>query len=334
MKRFGTFVVALGGLLLAADARANLPDGYACGAGGKPALGKGCLCPEGKVSARDKSNDAVCVAVEAPAPVVVVAPKNVARPPAVGPFPPALPLWHTGRAIPLILTEIVLLQQLLVKTPTTSPDYVTITVRLATTYEDLEDASARAALTATGDQRTKSIAASRKARLRVITLDRLVLEKHATYAKIDEVLCRLALEYESRPVFDPADKGEQQAKHDDLDAARAAYQQLVDAQPTSKLVADAYVRLGDRAFDDALQGKSDFKNAADDYRRAATGCASTSCRPAGYATYRLGFALWYLGDAVHAKSAMADAIALAASGADLPQAAAIATDAKKALTEL
>lgn len=54
--------------VLCGPAHAQAPDGYNCGAGGKPVAGKGCKCPDGKVDGRDAENNAVCVARKAPAP--------------------------------------------------------------------------------------------------------------------------------------------------------------------------------------------------------------------------------------------------------------------------
>ena len=37
------------------------PNGYRCGLGGIPVVGKGCLCPKDKIESRDSDDNAICV---------------------------------------------------------------------------------------------------------------------------------------------------------------------------------------------------------------------------------------------------------------------------------
>jgi tetratricopeptide (TPR) repeat protein len=269
------------------------------------------------------------------------------RAPAVGALPRPLQLTKSGRKATAIMEEIIAVQKLMLDTAKTDPSYVTIALRLASSYEDLEYTSAEEAEKASsGEAREKAVARSRKARSRVIFLDRLVIGRPDPYVKLDEVLYRLALEYESRPVFDLDGEGERIAQQEDADAARATYEQLVRTLPTSALAPDVRLRLADLAFADALHGsargaggsspaatKVSFETARDAYRRTIEACG-TSCRVLAYAKYRLGFCLWNLGDPTNAKAAFEQVIALARADGTLPLASEMESDAKRALGEL
>jgi len=188
-----------------------------------------------------------------PGTVVTVAPvASGPRPPAVGVSPRPLQLTNSGRKATVIMEEIIAEQKLMLDTPKTDPSYVVIALRLASSYEDLEYTKAEEVTNASSvESRIKTIALSRKARSRVIFLDRLVVDKYHAHAKLDEVLYRLALEYESRPVFDSVDEGERVALKADREAGRVTYEELLRTFPTSTLAPDARLRLANL---DALIG--------------------------------------------------------------------------------
>src|SRR2546423_15349297 len=58
--------IAVAALAPARRAAAGPPSGYRCGNDGAPVFGTGCRCAPDKVDARDKQDNAVCVAKPAP----------------------------------------------------------------------------------------------------------------------------------------------------------------------------------------------------------------------------------------------------------------------------
>jgi len=230
-----------------------------------------------------------------------VKPKTKATPPAT--IPLAYPSPFTGKTDAVLLTEIVALEQQLAKTDVTDAKHVTIAMRLATNYWELETLKVKAWDAASSkDDKAKARALRDKSRQRANDVFRLVIDKHDDYPKLDETLYYLAREHETYRSLDPSDAADTKTKKEAREKALATYLELLKKRPTSPLVAWAYIAFADLYFDDAAAGKIDWKIPLEAYKRATT-TGDADKQPRGYAHYRLGFVHWNLEDATSAKSA-------------------------------
>lgn len=121
--------------------------------------------------------------------------------------------------------------------------------------------------------------------------------------------------------LDKRDKG-------DLDGARAALTELIRKHPGSPALADAYVSLGEMAFDQAAKDPSQFKIAESAYE-AAVAMPPPANRVYGYAWYKLGWTFFNTGDGARALNAFKKAADFGAQYPQLPGAAQIRREALK-----
>jgi len=247
-----------------------------------------------------------------------------------------------------LMTEIVALEQQLAKTKVTSDKHVTISRRLAESYYELERLKQGEALDLTtkilngekskdpkvGDwkaQRTKAEGLRDKSQARVVELYRLLVDKHDDYAKLDEVLYYLAYEYEQQKATDPNDKAQIKKERESKEKALATYLELIKKRPKSKFVSAAYIAYGDLYFEDALNGKIDWKIPLEAYDRVIQSAEPPENKQWGYAQYKKGFIYWNLGQYKDAVTAFKKAIEFGTKFSDLPKAPQIAEEARKEL---
>jgi hypothetical protein len=247
-----------------------------------------------------------------------------------------------------LMTEIVALEQQLAKTKTTSDKHVTISRRLAESYYELERLKQSEALELTtkilnGEktknpnvaqwkaQRTKAETLRDKSQARVVELYRLIIDKHEDYAKLDEVLYYLAYEYEQQKATDPNDKAQLKKERESKEKALSTYLELIKKRPKSKFVSAAYIAYGDLYFEDALNGKIDWKIPLEAYDRVIQSGDPPENKQWGYAQYKKGFIYWNLGQYKDAVTAFKKAIEFGTKFSDLPKAPQIAEEARKEL---
>jgi hypothetical protein len=309
-------------------ARAAPPTGYQCSPG-KVQINVGCTCPAKFTPKRDAEGSAICAFTPRPKPVIK--PAREARGPTVA-FP--LPLAsHSGRTSAVLIPEIQALEKELEVLEKTDARRPALMRKLAEMYDDVADAKLNEILVAGADARTRQIAVWNAARTRAIKVLELLISSAIKFPARDEALFRLAVLYESRPVFDPASLDELRAKREDVQAARRWYFQLVREAPDSKFLPQVYLRFAEVLFDLARDGKPEmFKAAIEAYARAEAGC--DGCDHSAFAAYKQGFAYWAIGDAANAKEALQTAIAVATEQRQHPRAAELIADATKALGEL
>jgi hypothetical protein len=247
-----------------------------------------------------------------------------------------------------LMTEIVALEQQLAKTKVSSDRHVTITRRLAESYYELEQLKQGEAL----DAQTKEILASKgkggdaaalkaqrlkaetirdKARNRVTTLYALLIDKHDDYAKLDEVMYYLAYEYEQQKATNPDDREQVKAERAAKEKALDTYLMLIKKRPKSKFVSAAYIAYGDLYFEDALNGKIDWKIPLEAYDRVIQSGDPPDNKQWGYAQYKKGFIYWNLGQYKDAVTSFRKAIEFGTKFSDLPKAPQIAEEARKEL---
>jgi len=270
--------------------------------------------------------------------------KTIDKPTSI-PMPRGPQLSHKLETI--LMTEIVALEQQLAKTKINNPNHVTFARRLAESYYELEHIKQDEALGLTtrileGEkkkenvvalraQRTKAEALRDKSRARVIELYRLIVDQHGTYAKLDEVLYYLAYEYEQQKASDPHDKAQLKYERESKEKALATYLELIKTRPKSKFVAAAYVAYGDLYFEDALDGKIDWKIPLEAYDRVIQSGDPPDNKQWGYAQYKKGFIFWNLGQYKDAVAAFKKAIEFGTKFPELPKAPQIAEEARKEL---
>jgi hypothetical protein len=247
-----------------------------------------------------------------------------------------------------LMTEIVALEQQLSKTKITSDKHVTIARRLAESYYELERLKQSEALDLTtkilnGEkkkdpnvaawktQRTKAEALRDKSQARVTELYQVIIDKHDDYAKLDEVMYYLAYEYEQQKATDPNDKAQIKKERESKEKALSTYLSLIKKRPKSKFVSAAYIAYGDLYFEDALNGKIDWKIPLEAYDRVIQSGEPPDNKQWGYAQYKKGFIYWNLGQYKDAVTAFKKAIEFGTKFSDLPKAPQIAEEARKEL---
>lgn len=246
-----------------------------------------------------------------------------------------------------LMTEIVALEQQLAKTKVTSDKHVTIARRLAESYYELErlkqnealdlqtkivmkEKSKQSAATERTAQ-TKAIGLRDKSQKRVTELYQMIIDKHDDYAKLDEVMYYLAYEYEQQKATDPNDKAQIKAERESKEKALSTYLMLIKKRPKSKFVSAAYIAYGDLYFEDALNGKIDWKIPLEAYDRVIQSGDPPDNKQWGYAQYKKGFIYWNLGQYKDAVTAFKKAIEFGTKFSDLPKAPQIADEARKEL---
>jgi hypothetical protein len=311
-------LLLLASISLAGVAHAAPPAGYKCG-DGKPLLGVGCQCPSGNISAVDKDNNAICVTAR-PEPIVA---RTVPE--------------RSSKLATMIMTEIVALEKQLATTKPSSDQHVILCRRLAESYRDLEttERSQYEAAGASNEDKTKAAALVSKCRDRVVYLYQLILDKHDDYPKLDEVLYFQGYEYET---FDALDAPDEQAalkeKRESREKALAKYLELIKKAPKSLLVTDAYTAFGDLYFEEALDGRVEWKIPLEAYERVIESGDPPDNRLWGYAQYRKGFVYWNLHQNADAASALKKAKNWSTKYPDGPKATEIGAAATKALGAL
>jgi hypothetical protein len=247
-----------------------------------------------------------------------------------------------------LMTEIVALEQQLAKTKVTSDKHVTISRRLAESYYELERLKQNEALDLTtkilnGEkkkdpnvatwraQRTKAESLRDKSQGRVTEIYQLIIDKHEDYPKLDEVMYYLAYEYEQQKATDPNDKAQIKKERESKEKALATYLMLIKKRPKSKFVSAAYIAYGDLYFEDALNGKIDWKIPLEAYDRVIQSGDPPDNKQWGYAQYKKGFIYWNLGQYKDAVTAFKKAIEFGTKFSDLPKAPQIAEEARKEL---
>ena len=356
----GTMAIAT--LALSIVASGAPPDGYKCGAGGKPVAGAGCACPAGKVDARDKENDAICVdaPVSAPKPAATTGttsaptskppPVLVSKPPPVlvsKPPPPSdLPrsppfaasavaappsLRPTLRSRSMIVEEIAALQKVLDAEPS---EHAVVSRRLADVYEivetyQIEVVAPLANRPTKAAEYAKERATYEGYRQHAIIALQSIQERDPNDPKLDEALYALAEEHDALRVFEKSSSTELQEASAEEELGRQAYFELIKDRPSSSYASWAYVAFGDVFFDDAVAGRVSWDLARDAYQKAiALGPTNGAY---GYAQDRLGFTAWHLDDAKAARAAFGHAVDWTKKYPDAPSAADVGAEAKRAL---
>lgn len=246
-----------------------------------------------------------------------------------------------------LMTEIVALEQQLAKTKVSSDKHVTIARRLAESYYELERLKQNEALdlttkildgekakkdvSALKTQRTKAESLRDKSQARVTDLYQMIIDKHDDYAKLDEVMYYLAYEYEQQKATDPNDKAQIKKERESKEKALSTYLLLIKKRPKSKFVSAAYIAYGDLYFEDALNGKIDWKIPLEAYDRVIQSGDPPDNKQWGYAQYKKGFIYWNLGQYKDAVTAFKKAIEFGTKFSDLPKAPQIAEEARKEL---
>lgn len=253
----------------------------------------------------------------------------------------------SGKIKTALMTEIVALETQLKKIKPTSEKHVLIARRLAESYYELErleqgdvlDLQTKILLAKKKNTSTAQMEADQKKAMdlrdksqnRVVELYRMIVDKHDDYAKLDEVLYYLAYEYEQRKATDPNDKAQVKMERENKEKALATYLELIKKRPKSKFVAAAYIAYGDLYFDDALNGKIDWKIPLEAYDRVIQSGDPPENKQWGYAQYKKGFIYWNLGQYKDAVTAFKKAIEFGVKYSDLPKAPQIAEEARKEL---
>lgn len=246
-----------------------------------------------------------------------------------------------------LMTEIVALEQQLAKTKITSDKHVTIARRLAESYYELERLKQNEALDLTTQilngekakknvtdlkaRRTKAESLRDKSQARVTELYQMIIDKHDDYPKLDEVMYYLAYEYEQQKATDPNNKDQIKKERESKEKALSTYLLLIKKRPKSKFVSAAYIAYGDLYFEDALNGKIDWKIPLEAYDRVIQSGEPPENKQWGYAQYKKGFIYWNLGQYKDAVTAFKKAIEFGTKFSDLPKAPQIAEEARKEL---
>ncbi len=246
-----------------------------------------------------------------------------------------------------LMQEIFALEKQLEKTKVTNDKHITLSRRLAESWYELERLKQGEALDLTtkileGEkkkqnvdalktQRTKAETLRDKAQGRVVELYKMIIEKHDDYQKLDEVLYYLAYEYEQQKATDPNDKAQIKKERESKEKALAAYLDLIKKRPKSKYVSAAYIAYGDLYFEDALNGKIDWKIPLEAYDRVIASGEPPENKQYGYAYYKKGFIYWNQGNYKEAVTSFKKAIDFGQKFPDLPKAPQIAEEARKEL---
>jgi TolA-binding protein len=246
------------------------------------------------VALRELTGAPIDVARTDPKPPAKVEPPKVEppkiEPRATTPIAPSLEArsdHRPARAQTLLVQEIDALERLLKDTPKSAAERPQITFRLAETYGELAASARRARLEAeeaarkASDEKViaKRSADARRAQKvedasleRQIAAYRRITKEVTSYARMDEVLFQLA-ECERMKGSDPT----------------GGYRDLIRAYPSSRLVPDAHLMLGEQAF-----ARGDYSKASEHYGQAARFDAP---RTRAFATYKLAHVHWRKGDA-------------------------------------
>ncbi|MEO7096322.1 MAG: tetratricopeptide repeat protein [Polyangiales bacterium] len=254
----------------------------------------------------------------------------------------------SGKIKTALMTEIVALETQYAKIKVTSDKHVLIARRLAESYYELERIEQAEVLDLTTkillgakkndpavpkmkEDKGKAEALRDKSQDRVVFLYRQIVDKHEDYSKLDEVLYYLAYEYEQRKATDPNDKAQIKMERENKEKALATYLELIKKRPKSKFVSAAYIAYGDLYFEDALNGKIDWKIPLEAYDRVIASGEPPDNKQWGYAQYKKGFIYWNLGQYKDAVTAFKKAIEFGTKFSDLPKAPQIAEEARKEL---
>jgi hypothetical protein len=163
----------------------------------------------------------------------------------------------------------------------------------------------------------------------VLDAYRKVSDLDHDYAKGDEVLHALASEYEDRRVFVAIEDGP--LVEVDRQKALSASLELVKRYPKSRFVAAAYLRFAEHYFDDAMQGKADWKIPQEAYGKVRDLTDPATDIENAYAHYRLGYVAWNQGDLAAAKKSFRAAVDVTTKSPKLAHAAGILAAANDAL---
>ncbi|GAC1536771.1 MAG: hypothetical protein NVS3B10_00880 [Polyangiales bacterium] len=253
----------------------------------------------------------------------------------------------SGKIKTALMTEIVALEAQMKKIKPTSEKHVLISRRLAESYYELErleqsdvlDLQTKIALGKKKGANTASMESDQAKAMklrdqsqgRVVDIYRLIVDKHDDYARLDEVLYYLAYEYEQRKATDPNDKAQVKMERENKEKALATYLELIKKRPKSKFVSAAYIAYGDLYFEDALNGKIDWKIPLEAYDRVIASGEPPDNKQWGYAQYKKGFIYWNLGQYKDAVTSFKKAIEFGVKFSDLPKAPQIAEEARKEL---
>jgi len=244
----------------------------------------------------------------------------------------------------LLVTEIQGLESLFSSTPKSSPDRPKLMRRLAEGYVELESAAFRDKTEAgmkADEAKVKSpgqatgfkeeagkagkiLDAARQAAIKYYTnlktqYPKWCLNAAADAAKSsgcgDEVLYYLAYEYE-------------QAGPASLDDARKVYLELIQSWPQSKYIPNAYLAFGELFFNEAQGDPAKWALAEQSYSEVIK-YPPPDNKVWGYAHYKLGYVYWNKGDFVRALSELKKTIEYGVQYASLPNAAQLATSARR-----
>lgn len=231
----------------------------------------------------------------------------------------------------LLVTEIQGLERLFSSTSKRSPDRVQLARRLAENYVELESAAFRDKIEAeikAGEAKQKKQAANVKkfqtdastsnrvmlaARKKAIEYYTLIKTDYPNYAQLDEVLYYLAYEYEQAA---------------DYVNARKVYYELIENVPQSKYIPNAYLAFGELFFNEAQNDPSKWDLAAASYREVVKYPAPEN-KVFGYAHYKLAYVHWNKGEFARALDEFKKTIDYGTQFANLPNAAALATSARR-----
>jgi tetratricopeptide (TPR) repeat protein len=234
------------------------------------------------------------------------------------------------RPLALLVTEIQQLESLFQSTSTTAADRPMMERRLAEDYVELANAALREKTQAEmrRDQlrstnpdeagRQQTIASSRAntmsralgAAIKYYTA--LVSDYAGTYPQIDEVYYDLAYAYEQTG---------------DLANARRSYFDLIQKQPNSKYLPNAYLAFGELFFNESSSDPSKYEPARQAYQKVVA-TPPPGNKVYGYAWYKLAYVFWNQGDLPHALDAFKKTIDFGAQFAQLPGASTLADAAR------
>jgi tetratricopeptide (TPR) repeat protein len=212
------------------------------------------------------------------------------------------------RARALLVTELQALKHLLAATPKGEPDRPQLLRRVAEDFVELEHVARDE-----GDEALRN-----KAQNEAISTYGELIADCPDYPKLDEAIYDIAVEYEERG---------------DLANARRYYMTLVESEPASRFVPNAYLAFGEMFFDEAAQDPAKWDLALNAYQRVLRDPPPRN-DVYGYAWYKLAWVLRNKGDLAGARDAFNQAITYATEYASTPGAAKLADASRTDLRSL
>jgi tetratricopeptide (TPR) repeat protein len=207
------------------------------------------------------------------------------------------------RARALLVTELNALENLFANVAHNAPDRPTLLRRLAEDYAELEAACVR-------DGRDQEAAA---ARTKAIADYALIRSDHPSYPRMDEVNYYMAYEYEMAH---------------DLASARRSYFELIQKEPNSRYIPNAYLAFGEMFFDEAAKDPSKWDLAVAAYQEVIK-FPPPDNKVYGYAWYKLGWTYASKGENDKSLNAFKKTIDYGTQYSQLPGAAKLADVTRK-----